>query len=44
MNGYTDEERTQYKSVIYRNIIDAFVDVIGACFKLNISLETRNKV
>jgi len=43
MNGYTDEERAQYKSIIYRNIIDSFADVIAACWKLGIPFEEKNK-
>lgn len=43
MNGWTDEERKGYRSIIYRNIVDSLAEVIIACKTLGISLEEKNK-
>jgi guanine nucleotide-binding protein G(i) subunit alpha len=39
--GFTENEKENYKWVVHNNVIDAILDLIGACLKLSIPFDSK---
>jgi len=39
--GFTENEKENYKWIVHTNVIDAILDLSGACFKLNIPFASK---